>query len=379
MQPALPFLFAFALGCGTEAAAPFLTASTADAPPAAPQTESTPVKTAHPVQSEPFPPIQIDPIERERPVDFDGALALFTEIRRTFDYSNQPDVIRAPAQRDVAYEFVKAMRFLEVQRAADVDFLKSFTGADLYPNDPRSAQNVENQRTNVLGRLEDYLPGEMKHKIDASRMQIAGQVDGRLAVIEMGADLDMSDQNLVRNRLSNELLNRSREEAIVVACDHADLMVLFDSAMEIESNWSAKREELHGTIARYRANLEAAADAIRPPADIGDLELRSIAADVLGRKTYGLPESVRLIVNAPVRSESSTEYTLDWDEATITKARRQWKEFQVATIEKEGDRFGLWYNTILYYTEGPTTVIKDKWLLGPRHRSATIAEANIGG
>jgi len=85
----------------------------------------------------------------------------------------------------------------------------------------------------------------------------------------------------------------------------------------------------------------------------------------------------RVIVNAPKKSFGKDHYTIDFDERSIEKSPYRWEEFQAATIEKEGDKYFLYYNTILKYSVGPHTVPTGKWVLGPRHLSAPISEENI--
>ena len=147
--------------------------------------------------------------------------------------------------------------------------------------------------------------------------------------------------------------------------------------MGVESDWAAKKKTFRDMVVRYQEKLEQAADAIQPPADIGNAELKAIAAEVLANKQYKLIKAERIIVNAPKKSFGKDHFTIDFGERTIEKSPYRWEEFQVATIEKDGDQYFLWYNTIMNYSVGPHTVPTEKWVLGPRHKSAPISKKNI--
>lgn len=120
-------------------------------------------------------------------------------------------------------------------------------------------------------------------------------------------------------------------------------------------------------------------DAIFPPKDVGDAELTKIAAQVFLENDKGIPEAERLIVNTRKKAHAEDHITVDFGQREITEDPYRWEEFQVATIEKANGQFYLWYTTLLNYSVGPHTVPVGKWVVGPRHKSAQISEANIGG
>ncbi len=147
--------------------------------------------------------------------------------------------------------------------------------------------------------------------------------------------------------------------------------------LDDEAEWLKKRDEFRQVVARYREKLAKAADAISPPQDVGDPALTRIAEEVLSRPGHGLPPHVRLIVTTRRKNGAKDHYSVDYGERSVTKSPYRWEEFQVATVEQDGDRHFLWYNTLLKYSVGPHTVPTGKWVLGPRHKSSPISTANI--
>ena len=325
----------------------------------------------------PPPPIEFTAVDRPTPKTVEDAVATLESIRKLYDSTNVPDPLNGPLTIEDAYEVAKAIKLMQSQLPLDVAWIQKTKGSEIPGADKWSAQSFDNPKASVLSRLEQYLPKEIEYTLKYSREHFDGTYNMHMPFIEKAADVDMSDQNAVRNLLGKELLNHSRDDTIKMVGTAIEAAILFDMTLDGKTEWTTKRDHFREVVTRYREKLATMASAITPPADVGDAALTAIAREVLSRDQYGLPEPARIIVNTRKKSASEDKYTVDFGERTITRDPYRWEEFQVATIEKQGDSYYLWYNTLLNYSVGPQTVPTGKWVLGPRHKSSPIAEANI--
>lgn len=337
-------------------------------------------QTANEIFPEPtFPPIVFTATERPQPKSTDEAKQSLAEIKSLYDSQNIPRALNQNLTCEAAYQYAKAWKLLHDQLPHDVTWLKSLKPDNIPGIDSVSLQQIENTRKAQLEWLETRLPKQLDDSAKYTRQFIEGCVGPMMwNHIVKAADVDMSDSTAVGNLLGRQELNETRAQQIRQVDEAFASAILFDEIMNIDSDWNPKRQEFRAVVLRYQDKLESAADAIVPPKDIGDAKLTKVAAEVLANKKYKLPKAVKIIVNSPKRSYGKDHFTIDFSERSIEKSPYRWEEFQVATIEKEGDQHYLWYNTLLYYEEGPHTVPTKKWVLGPRHKSAPISEKNIG-
>ena len=328
----------------------------------------------------PFPPIEFEPVRRDPPKSADEALATIEAIRKLYASTNVPPPLNQDLDRESVYQTAKAVKLIQLQAPLDVAWLEGLQ-VDGFPAEDRSSwQRVESDRKAALSRIQEYLPKEIEFTLKHTANFIADSLAPlNQLVVSKAAELDMSDQNQVRNLLGNELLVQSRREAIARLSEGFEAAILFDDMLGTDSGWATKRDAFRNLVTRYQQNLAQAAEAITLPNDIGDEELARIAAEALRNPKYGLPPYVKLIVNAPKRSHAKDHYLVDFDERSVTKSKYRWEEFQVATVEQEGETYFLYYTTLLKYSNGPATVPLGQWVLGPRHKSAPIAPKNFSG
>lgn len=330
-----------------------------------------------------FPEVTFDSFEfkatqRDQPESVEQAKATLDAIDKLYNWSNIPAALNKDLTEDSVFQYVKAWKLLSGQIPHDIQWLKTLDGASVPGADKISTQQIDNKKKQMLDWLENRLPKQMADSAKHTRDFLKGSVAPDMwSYIEKAADCDMSDQTAVVNLLSRPDINQLRAEQIKKVDLAYAALTMFDEQMGHESDWATQRQSFREVVARYQEKLQQAADAILPPVDIGDAALAKIAAEVLADKKYKLPKAHRVIVNAPKKSFGKDHFTIDFGERTIEKSPYRWEEFQVATIEKEGDQYVLWYNTLLYYSVGPSTVPTQKWVLGPRHRSAPISEKNI--
>lgn len=339
-----------------------------------------------------FPAVTFDSIEfkateRSEPQSVDQAKATLDAIDKLYNWINIPAALNKDLTADSVFQYVKAWKLLNAQIPHDIQWLKTIDGASLPGADKFSAQPIDNKKKQLLDWLENRLPKQMADSGKQTRDFLKANVrSDAWSHIEKAADCDMSDQTQVVSLLSRPQIIQLRAEQIRNVDLAYAALTMFDKQMGNSGNsgnsgdgvdWPTERKTFRAIVARYQDKLQQAADAILPPTDIGDATLAKIAAGVLTDKKYKLPQAKRIIVNAPKKSFGKDHFTIDFGERTIEKSPYRWEEFQVATIEQEGDQYVLWYNTLLYYTVGPHTVPTGKWVLGTRHRSAPISEKNI--
>lgn len=325
-----------------------------------------------------FAPIQFKARKRKPSKDAQQAIAALQEMKTLYDWQNIPAALNQDLSFEKVRQYVEAWKLVHDQMPQDIEWLKGLTAKTLAGVDSISVQKIENQRKVQLDWLENRLPDQLNRSAKHTRQYLEGCVAPMMwGHIKKAADCDMKDSTQVANLLARPQLNETRAESIKKIALAYQALEFFDSELGVETDWASTKKEFQNVVIRYESKLAQAADAILPPADIGNAELAKIAEKVLNDKKYNLPKSVRIIVNAPKRSFGKDHFTIDFGERSIEKSPYRWEEFQVATIEQDGDQFALWYNTIVKYSEGPHTVPMEKWVLGPRHMSALITKANI--
>ena len=315
------------------------------------------------------------PIRHAKPKNLVDAKQTLDALQ-DFLRKNEPRYIQTLTP-ETAIEKAKAVALYRVQIESDLKWMKAIEVDSL--GDPKSpeGQMLANALKPAIEYLESRLPRSIDQVAKHTTDSLVGAVNSHWWFIQKAATVDMSNESQVRQFLGNEMTNRSRDAAIQSAIQLVDAALTVESILGEDLGWKAKKKELRGLIKEYTKKLAKAADAVMPPADVNDKELTRIAKDVLGRKKYGLPKFERLIVNTKKKSGQVNEHWIDFSERTITECPKRWEEFQCATIEKDGDGYALWYNTLIYYHEGPHTVPTGKWVLSSRHKSAPISKANI--
>ena len=325
----------------------------------------------------PMPPIDFEPVVRDVPKSAEVAKNQIKNVKRLYDSTNVPQAMNRDLTLESCYGYVKAMKLLEDQAKEDIKWLKKIDPSKL-SSDKFEAQSLESDRLHALSRLEEYLPKDIAFSKKYTQEFIESSIaEMQWGHIQKAADVDMSNSSEVSRWLGRQSLNEAREQTLRRLLGCFASAKLFDETFGTDTQYGPKKEKFMAMVKTYQSKLEQAADAIQPPKDLGKPELKTIAAEVLANKKYKLPKPVRIIVNADKKSHGKDHYTVDFSERSIEKSAYRWEEFQVATIEKEGDQHYLYYNTILYYEVGPHTVPTKKWVLGPRHKSAPISEKNI--
>ena len=313
--------------------------------------------------------------QRDTPESTESALEEFENVRQLFDSTKVPPALNQDLTIDRAREQATSLRLLKLQRVSDIEWLKSLDVERIAGNDQIETQKLGRLKTSLLSRLEKYLPNEIEHSEKYSRSFIRQSIEpASWAHIAKAADIDMNDQTAVKNRFGNELLTQSIATQIVQKNEAFAAAILFDRILGTDSGYEPIQSKFQSVVDRYRQKLASATESIQFPEGIDKPALLNFAKQAFDDKQIPFQ---RMSVISDQRSQSNDHYLVDFGEREIEKSEYRWKEFQVATIEKEGDRFFLWYTTVMYYSSGPATVPLEKWVLGPRHKSAPISEKQI--
>ena len=138
-----------------------------------------------------------------------------------------------------------------------------------------------------------------------------------------------------------------------------------------DHDWSAKLPEAEQFLVIFQQKAAQAAFHNELPTDIGDAQQTNIAKQTLSKAKYEVGPLERLIVNSKrvPRDRVDTRVFNGKLETTI----RKWEEFQVCTVEKEGKKYFVYFNTLKNFSRGPATTPIDEWILSNRFKSGEIA------
>ncbi len=139
-------------------------------------------------------------------------------------------------------------------------------------------------------------------------------------------------------------------------------------------------------VGQLAANLKAQGDKINalfetvlgevrmPSARSDDAKLLAAAAEVLEREPHGYRWE-RMVINSALRTQK--EDRAWWSGGVATIATYDWDQFQVATAEKVGDQYFIFYNTMYYYRSGSSRTPLNRWVVKNRFQSSRILQENI--
>jgi len=292
-----------------------------------------------------------------------------------YDSKNQPAALRAPFEpAEVLAWGQNVRRFLEVEIPADLPFIDSLKGV----------AGVNGQRQSSLRH---WVGGTWVRNLQERKRSVGDQVRGGLVEAERNAQFvlatDPNNPGHVANRILgegsfDEQMQRLRRSLVAV-----DVAAAWDTAFGI-TDQREPREKTRALVESAMAHLrEVAVTALEhvrvPVAASADEGLRKIAGETLAVEKYGVGDVVRLVINSDKqhREMSSGDIDVGTVRTTVTIYDYAWDEFQVCTVEKEGDEHWLYYNTLKHYTSGGPTTPLNRWILSQRFKSTRILEANI--
>ncbi len=252
-------------------------------------------------------------------------------------------------------------------------------------------------------------PGlEVVDRLDRSLRDIVGKIDK--GVPEFTANLDANMKHLVeglefyqkldpndRSDQVNSFLGAGKAEGIRL--DLAQKAVLAGEAAEYAKLLKHKNyddriaavSQVKAVSELYEANYQKARKLVRmPKAATTDSDMTDIAEATLGNPKYDYVGDIkRMVINTEKtrRSKKTTQATIDNIDVsssgkitatgTETTYFYEWDQFQVATVEPEGDKFYIFYSMLKNFSSGGPTTPLNKWIISSRHQSSEIPAENI--
>ena len=247
-------------------------------------------------------------------------------------------------------------------------------GNDLDSDLPKIKAAVASTGTNrdIVNWIEVDSVSMMKSEIEKLTAKLDEYVSRAIGDTKRLAELDVE-----KNRYSfvTESVRKNNEEMMARALRTLENVKSIEEAFGQEDRWSSRRSELEQHIAAYRKKASEAAMVTMLPADIGDEELAEIAKKTLAIEKYGVGQIERMIVNAKKvpRDRIQTRFFNNSLETVV----RKWDEYQVCTVEKEGDKYVVYFNTLQNFSRGPVTTPIGEWILSIRYKQGEIEPANL--
>lgn len=290
------------------------------------------------------------------------------DVEKRFAHALLPTALRPPITNEQADAFVVAIKHFRESSKAELPRIEAVN-----PGDDRRLKSDKQRLANWVG---NEVPRQLNEVLQQTRQMLQGVAWSKTDFVKFGAEIDMADQDKVRNNLANPDNVALREDAIRDGRRVIELLVRIDEQLGEKSEWPAKLKEFEALAAKFQEKLSAAAAMIMPPKDIGDAKLKEIAEATLKTPDSGVKEWKRLIVNSAKQQKQFSVYELRGN--TVVRCDYDFEHFQATTIEAEGNDLFLYHNTLAFYKSGAPTTPLNKWVIRERFRGAKIAAENVG-
>lgn len=295
--------------------------------------------------------------------------ALFQEIEKRYKGEMLPKALRPPVAVEQADAYASGVKFFREGAKKDLELLQAVKP----DNDDR---RMKSDKERLIYWLSKGMPQQLDESLEQTRRSFANAIATHTDFIKFAADIDMNDQDKVRNNLANPDNLEQRETAIREATMYINVLQRIDEQLGEKSQWPEKRKEFEGIVAKFQQNVAVAAAKIMPPKDIGDTELRKIAEETLKDPKYGAKAWKRLIVNSPKQVKQFSTYEVQ--DRMIVRYDYDFDFFQATTIEEEGGKLFMYTNTIAFYRSGRVNTPLKRWVVRERFRGAMIVAENVG-
>jgi len=261
--------------------------------------------------------------------------------------------------------------------AADVDGIvanmKTF-GENAEQDLPKLRQVVEatGKGEYWLKWLETDSIEKLKRNMESIKKAIDNNVNSGLRNAKQRSELDPEKNKYA---FTNESV-RAQHEA-----DHGRTLRTLQQAtrleklLELPATWSPKIYEMQDYVATYRVKVGAASTVRELPAEVGTKEHHAIAGEVFKNEKYGVGKLARVIVNSkPVPRDRIEHKAFGGKIETIV---REWKEFQVTTVEQEGDKLIVFVNNLANFSRAPGTTPINQWIMKQRYKRGEIKQKDF--
>ena len=304
--------------------------------------------------------------------DANKRLAIINERYRG---SNLPEMPTAPFQTDALKAWAQALKKLHSQDLpADEKYLVTQVG-----NAGVDKQLV----SSLLHAVRIYVPGKLKEAVLSIRDTLNGQIHGAKQFANFIASTDTSDYGHVANRLLGEgALARGVQNLKrgLLAVEQAHVV---DTELGIKDppDRKAQAQELKNALKALREMVKSAQGQVRMPKGVKqDAELLNTAKSILKggeAKDQSIKRMVMTTKKTRREEKSGTLSGRSPNTIDVELFHYIWDEFTVATAEKNGDGWWIYYSTFKNYTSGGRRTPLNKWILSGRTKTIPILKENI--
>ncbi|MDP6709174.1 MAG: hypothetical protein QF893_22770 [Alphaproteobacteria bacterium] len=281
-----------------------------------------------------------------------------------------PQPLREPFTAEQIRGYAETLQKVEKASAEDVAYLKLIKGR---------TPLIASQR---LSRL-TYWIGEKPGKAKESAARTVQAVDAwsvnAIQQAEFLATTDVNDRDHVANRLLGAEQRDKTLKQLREGVTRIETAAVLDQAMGRQGgpDRAAQKAKLEQAIAAYDGMYKKAlAESRMPKPAMTDEKYIEIAKKTLANPKYkSITPAERLVINSKVRRKEKTEGSAS--SGTITVYHYVWDQYQVATAEKAGDKYFIWYTTLKYFYKGGSTTPTEVWIISGRHQQNEILKENI--
>lgn len=232
-----------------------------------------------------------------------------------------------------------------------------------------------------------WIGSDWVRKLGEAESQVANYIQGALSEVDRNTtfvlETDASDGHHVANRLLGEGNFDEQMQRLRKNLNDVDVAMAWEKGFgrtEAVELLGKLRKKTESAVTHLQQAAEAALGSVRVPvAASTDAKLRKIAEEVFANDKYGVGEVSRFVINSDVQHRDM--HTGDIRSGTVTSTinvyHYVWDEFQVCSVEKVGDDYWLFYNTIKKFESGGPTTPLNRWLMSGRFKSIRILEENI--
>lgn len=297
-----------------------------------------------------------------------NAEQLLKDIENRYKWDMLPQALRPPITTEQADGYAATIKALKENAKRDIAQLEA-----IKPD--ADDRRMKSDKERLTHWVKNEVPRQLDDSLRQTRHAFESAIFSHTDSLKFGAEIDMNDQDMVRNNLANPDNLEIREKAAREVKMYIDVLQRIDEQLGEKSQWPEKRKEVEKYIEKFHANVAAAAAKIMPPKDIGDAELRKIAEETLKDPKYGVKAWKRLIVNSAKQNRKFSNYEVQ--DRMVVRFDYDFDHFQATTIEEEGGKLFLYHNTLAFYRSGSNVTPLNKWVVRERFRGAMIVPENV--
>jgi len=271
--------------------------------------------------------------------------------------------------------------------AATLVALYQQSEADKAVLDRLVAAGVKDQR---IERLRHWAVSHRQSSIVEVSRGAMQNMDAHIGgVLEKAAFLAATDPADAGHR-ANRLLGKGQREGYLAelkgGLSAIDTAKAFEAALGRKDapDRAAQTATLSAAVTGYEGKYtQALAGSRMPKAGMTDDKYLKIAEEVLKNPSYQIAGYKRLVINSDrvqrkEKKEADLRAGTSAGTVNATIYHWVWDEYQVATAEKDGDAWYVYFNTLKFFHQGASTTPTGRWLIGDRFQSTRILEENIG-